>query len=116
MNDKHTIAGITFYIEHKKKFIEGLLNQSQSWNAESKDMMAQLTKSIADHLTRDVEYFEHLLKLIKQKKSKDSPKINEIPQLDPKIKAEIERQVQLQLSKALKKKHTLKGRKNMGTT
>jgi hypothetical protein len=82
-----------------------LLNQSQSWNEESKDMMAQLTKTIAEHLTRDVEYFEHLLKLIKQKKSKDSPKINENPQLDPKIKAEIERQVQLQVNKALKKNH-----------
>jgi AAA15 family ATPase/GTPase len=83
-----------------------LSNQSQSWNEESKDIMAQLTKSIADHLTRDVEYFEHLLKLIeKKKKSKDSIKIREIYQLDPKIKAEIARQVQLQVNKALKKKH-----------
>lgn len=106
MNNKYAIAGITFYIEHKKKFIEGLLNQSQSWNEESKEVIAQLTKSIAEHLTRDVEYFEHLLKLIEEKKkSKDTPKISEIPPLDPKIKAEIERQVQLQVNKALKKKH-----------
>jgi AAA15 family ATPase/GTPase len=106
MNEKYAIAGIKHYINHKKKFIEGLSNQSQSWNEESKDIMAQLTKSIADHLTRDVEYFEHLLKLIeKKKKSKDSIKIREIYQLDPKIKAEIARQVQLQVNKALKKKH-----------
>jgi hypothetical protein len=111
MNEKYAVAGITYYIEHKKKFIEGLLNQSQSWNAESKDMMAQLTKSIADHLTRDVEYFEHVLKLIKQKKSKDSPTVVEITHLDPKIKAEIERQVQLQVNKVLKKKHDSKRKK-----
>ena len=111
MNEKYAVAGITFYIEHKKKFIEGLLNQSQSWNKQSEEIISQLTKTIAEHLTRDVEYFEHLLKLIKQKKSKDSPKINENPQLDPKIKAEIERQVQLQVNKALKKKHDTKRKK-----
>jgi hypothetical protein len=106
MNEKYVVIGIKHYINYKKKFIEGLLNQSQSWNKESEDMMAQLTKSIAEHLTRDVEYFEHLLKLIEQKKkSKDSTRIKEISQLDPKIKVEIARQVQLQINKALKKKH-----------
>ena len=104
MNEKY-VAGIKYYIDNKKKFIEGLLNQSQSWNEESKETIAQLTKGIADHLTRDVEYFERLLKLIEEKKkSKDNPKTSKIP-LDPKIKAEIERQVQLQVNKALKKKH-----------
>lgn len=110
MNEKYAVAGIKYYIDNKKKFIEGLLNQSQSWNKESKEEIAQLTKGIAEHLTRDVEYFEHLLKLIEEKKkSKDTPKIVEL--LDPKIKAEIERQVQLQVNKALKKKHDSKRKK-----
>ncbi|MGI0055982.1 MAG: hypothetical protein ACREAK_01265 [Nitrosarchaeum sp.] len=39
MNEKHAIAGIKYYIDHKKKFIEGLLNQSQSWNEESKNYL-----------------------------------------------------------------------------
>ena len=53
-----------------------------------------------------MEYFERLLKLIEEKKKpKEQLKIGDIPQLDPKIKAEIERQVQLQVSKVLKKKH-----------
>ncbi|PIN82075.1 MAG: hypothetical protein COV65_08395, partial [Nitrosopumilales archaeon CG11_big_fil_rev_8_21_14_0_20_33_24] len=97
---------IKYYIDYKKKFIDGLLHQSQSWNEQSKDVIAQLTKGIAEHLTRDVESFEHLLKLIEEKKkSQDSPKTRKILQLDPKIKAEIARQVQLQINKALKKKH-----------
>ena len=111
MSEKYAIAGIKHYIQHKKKFIQNLLDNNQPWN-KGDDIVSKSSQGFAEHLANDVAYFEHLLKLIEEKKkSKDNPKISEIPQLDPKIKAEIERQVQLQVSKALKKKHDSKRKK-----
>ncbi|MFM8659319.1 MAG: hypothetical protein ACKOCQ_05225 [Candidatus Nitrosotenuis sp.] len=106
MSEKYLIAGIKYYINNKKKFISGMRDQGQIWNEQSKDMMAKLSNAIAGHISSDVAYFEELLRLVEEKKkSENSQQNKETPRLDPKIKAEIARQVRLEVARTLRKKY-----------